>query len=84
MTNKDNNHNDKNHTNKGDNHDHNKSKSHHEKNDHDKHDNKHKNKYDEEHYGKQGFASMPKEQVKEIASKGGQASHKGSNNDDDK
>ena len=27
--------------------------------------------------GNQGFASMPKEQVQEIASKGGQTSHKG-------
>jgi len=110
MTNKDNNHDDKNHnsgkqgfasmdkekvreiaskggntTHKGENHDHDKSKSHNEKNDHDrdKHDNKHNNEHDEEHHGKQGFASMPKEQVREIASKGGQASHKGSHNDDD-
>lgn len=31
---------------------------------------------DHAHHGKQGFASMPSEQVKEIASKGGKASHK--------
>lgn len=29
-------------------------------------------------HGKQGFASMPKEKVKAIASKGGKASHSGS------
>lgn len=34
-----------------------------------------------EHHGKQGFASMPKEKVQEIASKGGQ-SH-GKNHDKD-
>lgn len=73
-------------THKGENHDHNKSKSHDEKDDHDKdkHNNKHNNKHDDkEHHGKQGFASMPKEQVREIASKGGQASHKNSHSDND-
>lgn len=29
-------------------------------------------------HGKQGFASMPKEKVKEIAKKGGKSSHSGS------
>ncbi|XVN40883.1 MAG: KGG domain-containing protein [Rickettsia endosymbiont of Argas persicus] len=105
MTNKSDNHNDKNHNSgkqgfasmdkekvkeiaskgghtahKGENHDHDKSKSYNEKNDHN---NKHTSEHDEEHHGKQGFASMPKEQVREIASKGGQASHRGSHNDDD-
>ena len=32
-----------------------------------------KNSSSNEQHGKQGFASMPKEQVKEIASKGGQS-----------
>ncbi len=30
-----------------------------------------------------GFASMDKDKVKDIASKGGQASHRGSNHDND-
>ena len=30
---------------------------------------------DQESHGKQGFASMPKEKVQEIASKGGKSSH---------
>ncbi len=33
---------------------------------------------DSRSHGSQGFASMDKEKVKEIASKGGQASHKNS------
>ena len=71
---------------KGENHDdddndhNNKSKSHDEKNDHGK--DTHDNKHNEEHHGKQGFTSMDKEKVKEIASKGGQASHKNSHDND--
>ncbi|KJV89492.1 KGG domain-containing protein [Rickettsia bellii] len=45
------------------------------------HDNK--NDHDKDLHGKQGFASMDKEKVKEIASKGGQTSHKDKQNDDD-
>jgi|GEM_PF-2517637 len=78
---------------KGENHedddnDHRKSKSHDREDDSDDEKdnrgrNKHDNDHDEDHHsGKQGFASMPKEQVREIASKGGQASHKNDNNND--
>ncbi len=52
--------------------------------------NKDQNKSDQKSYssdnkqshGKQGFASMPTEQVKEIASKGGKASHKNENKEE--
>lgn len=37
-----------------------------------------KNQSRSESHGKQGFASMPKDKVKEIASKGGSSSHRGS------
>lgn len=43
-----------------------------------------KNASDNSGKGKQGFASMPKEQVREIAAEGGRASHGGKKDDQNK